>query len=119
MSLHIGNTENVMVIDVELDGTVHSMYRENVMQLDFLGKQSVRRASDLIFNDDTQMFDIHLAEGSAFLPPVPEARDFPTYEAARDMEVRWLEMARLHDVHPASREGRCLLSHLRAELSVH
>ncbi len=115
----VDNHVNFMVIDVEADGAVHSMYRENVLQLDFLGKQSVRRASDLIFNDDTQMFDIHLAEGSTFMPPVPEARDFPTYEAAREMEVRWLEMSRLHDVRPSSPEGRCLLAHLRSEQITH
>lgn len=113
MSLLVGNA-NFMVIDVAVDGAVHAMHRENVLTLGFLGKQSIRRASDLVFNEDTQQFDIHLAAGNTFLPPVPEARGFPTYEAARQMEVRWLEMARLHGVPPASPEGRTLLSSLRA-----
>lgn len=108
---------NFMVIDINRDGGVQSMYREDALQLGSLGHQSIQRASDLVFHEDTQDFAIHLASGHAsgghFSPPVPEATGFPTYQAAREMEVRWLEMARLHDVAPASREGRCLLAHLR------
>lgn len=104
-----------MVIDIARDGAIQALYREDALALGSLGRQSIARASDLVFHEDTQDFAIHLAAGlGTFHDPLPEALGFPSYEAARAMEVRWLEMARLHDVAPDSREGRCLLAHLRA-----
>jgi hypothetical protein len=111
-----GHGDNFMVIDIDTLGGIEAMHRENVLPLLDLGRAKVSRASDLVFNEQTQQFDIHLATVDGFAQPVPEATGFPSYEAARDMEVRWLEMARLHDVQPASDEGRILLSALRGAL---
>jgi hypothetical protein len=103
------------VIDIARDGAIQALYREEAVALGNLGHQSIQRASDLVFHEDTQDFAIHLAVGNGtFHAPVPEAQGFPSYEAARAMEVKWLEMARLHDIAPDSREGRCLLAHMRA-----
>lgn len=114
MSAVIGNTGRYMVIDILADGGMQAMHREDVLNIAKLGHATISRASDIVHNPDTQCFDIHLAQGSGFAPPLPEATGFGSYEDARQMEVLWLEMARLHDVLPESDEGRKMLHHLRA-----
>lgn len=101
----------LMVIDFRPDGAVEAMHRDK-FNLSFLGKQTVKRASEIIFDDDTQKWDIHLAVGSDFVR-IAEARGFENYDDARKMEVRWLEFARLHDFEPTSNEGINLLNVLR------
>ena len=109
--MQITSTDDFMVIDFRPTGEVEAMHRDK-FNLSFLGKQTIQRASDIRFNDDSQQWDIHLAVAGEFVP-VEAARGFDTYEEARKMEVRWLEMARLHDITPLSDEGTNLLRILR------
>ncbi len=105
-----------MVIDIGPTGSVEAMHRD-AFNLDFLGKQTIQRASDIRFDSDTQKWDIFLAHGCTDeFVGVNEAKGFATYEEARKMEVRWLEMARLHSVSPLSSEGISILNVLRQTL---
>lgn len=103
----------LMVIDFRPDGAVEAMHRDR-FSLAFLGKQTVKRASEILFDEDSQKWDIHLAQGDKFVR-VEAARGFENYDDARKMEVRWLEYARLHDIEPTSEEGIKLLTVLRAK----
>lgn len=100
-----------MVIDFRADGAVEAMHRDQ-FDLSFLGKQDISRASDIKFDSDTQLWDIHVAEGEAFIM-VAEAKGFPTYDEARRMEVRWFEACRLHSIPALGQEGINLLKVLR------
>lgn len=101
------------VIDFSASGEVSAMHRDE-FPLGFLGRQTIARASEIMFDESTQLWDIWLIEGD----PVPRlaagARDFPTYDTARKAEVAWLEAARLNDVHPMSAQGLALLAAIRA-----
>ena len=111
--MEITQTDRFMVIDFMPEGTVEAMHRDT-LNLGFLGRQSITRASDIRFNDDTQSWDIWLAEpGRIEFVDVSEAHGFDSYEEARTMEVRWLELCRLHDLKPLTQEGRNLLVVLR------
>lgn len=104
-------TTNLMVIDFRPDGAVEAMHRDR-FNLGFLGKQSIKRASEILFDEETQAWDIHIAVGSEFIL-VEDAKGFADYDEARKMEVRWLEYCRLHDLEPTSTEGINLLKVLR------
>lgn len=104
-----------MVIDFRADGQAQAMHRDG-FPLAFLGKQTVRRASEIRFDEATQDWFVELLDddGNA-LPVVDEARGFDTYDEGRKMEVRWLEMSRMHGLEPLSPEGITLLRVLRTQ----
>lgn len=101
-----------MVIDFPADGTVEALYSDK-FPLAMFGQQHVTRASEIKFNADTQTWTIFLPEGDTFVE-IEQAQGFFTYEEARQMEVRWLDACRLHDIPAASDEGRALLTALRS-----
>ncbi len=101
----------LMVIDFRPDGAVEAMHRDR-FNLGFLGKQQVSRASEIIFDENTQKWDIHVGVGDKFLL-VEGAKGFENYDDARRYEVRWLEQCRLHDFEPTSTEGQRILAVLR------
>lgn len=109
--MQTSHSEDFMVIDFRANGTVEAMHRDK-FPLDFLGKQAIKRASDIRFDEQAQLWDIHLAVDDKFVE-VGTAKGFATYDEARKMEVRWLEMARLHDLDPMSEGGLNLLAVLR------
>lgn len=100
-----------MVIDFRTNGEVEAMHRDT-FNLAFLGKQSIKRASDIRYDEATQDWAIFVAVGEEF-QEVPEARGFETYEEARKMEVRWFEYCRLHSLAPLALEGIAMLNVLR------
>lgn len=103
-----------MVISVGADGSVSGMHFD-AFNLAFLGERDVRRASELIFNEETQLWDIHLVANVQSLdgsrrtsvtePPIPQAQGFASYEECRDIEVRWLQACTLTGVAPTSYRG--------------
>lgn len=103
-----------MVIDFSVAGEVEAMHRDS-FPLSFLGPQTITRASDIRFDGDTQLWDIHVAEGDGFVE-VPGAKGFSTYDEGRRMEVRWFEACRLHGLKPLETEGLALLAVLRKTL---
>lgn len=104
-----------MVIDFRADGAAEAMHRDT-FPLGFLGKQTVRRASEIRFDEQSQDWFVELldTDGNA-LPVVDEARGFATYDEGRKMEVRWLEVSRMHGLEPLSIEGIALLRVLRKQ----
>lgn len=115
----------MMVIDIDACGSVQAMHRENVLSLGFLGKQEIVRATDIRFDAETQKWGIWPAEyvpalarvanrvDGFYPPPTEHADDFETYEGARDVEVKWLEQARLVGVEPTSDSGLLILEFVR------
>lgn len=104
-----------MVIDFSPEGGVEAMHRENILDLGFLGDQSIRRATDIRFDDKTQTWGIWPAAPQAgdFLPPPVGGSGFKSYEEAREAEVAWLERCRLFDREPLSDSGILILDIVR------
>jgi hypothetical protein len=103
-----------MVIDFRVTGEVEAMHRDS-FNLGFLGKQAITRASDIRYDEDTQLWDIHVADGEGFAE-VAGAKGFSTYDEGRRMEVRWFEACRLNCITPLSTEGLAMLAVLRKTL---
>jgi hypothetical protein len=109
---------NFMVIDITPAGEVSAMHREQ-FPLSFLGKQSIRRASEIKFDEGTQKWDVHvpgmMVHDAESWIAIEDARGFASYDVARKFEVRWLEECKLASVHPLSGEGRVIAARIRPE----
>lgn len=104
-----------MVIDFTPEGTVEAMCREGVLDLGFLGRQTISRATDIRFDAETQTWEIWPAVNGQFVRLERDsARGFQQYEEARNAEVAWLERCRLNDLDPLSDEGQQVLDALVA-----
>lgn len=95
-----------MVVSFSEEGEATALHREQ-FPLGFLGKQKIERASDIRFNDTTQLWDIYLLDPEGLVDImgdrfhlVPQARGFASYDQARDVEVVWLENCALMGVSP-------------------
>lgn len=56
--------------------------------LGFLGQQTIKRASDIRFDDDTQSWGLWFFVDGEFVPPPPQYTGFSRYGEAREMEIR-------------------------------
>ena len=104
-------TQPDMVINFGEDGNVEAMHRDG-FNLRFLGKQSITRASDIQFDEDSQTWAIHVMIDS-YPQLVHEATGFYTYEEARKIEVEWFEQCRLYEVTPTGVIGTRLLEYIK------
>lgn len=110
--------QDFMVITFSGTGEVSAMHRDE-MPLGFLGKQEIKRASEIKFNDGTQLWDVELPTGTkvhdadVWATTAP-ATGFRTYNGARKFEVLWLEHAALEQVQPLSERGVQIAQTLRA-----
>lgn len=104
-----------MVVAIDCNGQVEAMCQENILPLGFLGKQEIRRASELKWDSNTDSWAIHVAKETEgeFHEPYPEATGFPTYDDARDAEVVWFSECRRQDVQPQSEAGHLILQTMR------
>lgn len=91
-----------MVYDFSPEGGVSGLHRDT-FSLAFLGKQAIKRASEIVFNEESQLWDVVLPEHDA---PAPEAAGFDSYDTARRFEAAWLDACRLHSIEPMSVSGR-------------
>ena len=98
-----------IVIDFANNGTVESMHFDE-FPLGFLGKATVERASEIFFNEDTQLWDILLPGQEA---PCVNAAGFAGYDVARRFEVEWLQECRKARVPPTTEFGMVLCHELR------
>lgn len=103
-----------MVYDFAIDGRVEGMHTDK-FSLAFLGQQSISRASDIVFNHATQLWDIHVLY-LAPAPPIEACSGFESYEVAREFEVRWFNTARRLEVLPMSSWGRAIALGLRENM---
>lgn len=92
-----------LVIDLNTKGAATALYFDE-FNLGFLGeKLSIKRASEIFFNDTTQKWDIVLP-GDTY--PICEAvKGFNGYDEARKFEVSWLQECRKEGVDPVDRAG--------------
>ena len=110
------------VIDFTPDGQAQAMHRDD-MNLSFLGRQSIVRATEIKFNEDTQKWDIcypaMIADDFGESSPIGwwrginHACGFATYEGARQVEVEWLNSCRLEGVQSDSERGLEILRQIR------
>lgn len=85
-----------LVIEITPEGVVRSLHTDK-FPLTFLGNMSVERASNIVFNDNRQTWEVvieHEGERAVF-------NDFDTYESARAFEVKWLNFCRKEGLNPA------------------
>ena len=107
-----------MVISFDEDGGVNAMHRDQ-FDLGFLGPQKIERASEIKFNETTQLWDIYLpipVHDQFRWVTSPAAQGFTSYNVARAAEVAWLERAALYDTNPMSEVGLRCLNVVRAEI---
>jgi hypothetical protein len=84
-----------MVITIETNGKVGAMHND-AFNLSFLGKRTIKRASDITHNQATDKWDIYLNDGHGrFTVTAPALSGFNDYEEARKFEVKWLNECRL------------------------
>ena len=95
------NNKQSNVISVGPDGTIKSLYLDT-MPLKSLGRQQVDRATDIVHNNDTQCFDVYLLPDRHI---TVSAVGFAEYEHARTYEVTLLNICRLAQVEPSSKQG--------------
>lgn len=101
------------VFDVNDIGGVTGFYDDTV-NIGFLGSQEVSRASEIMFNAETQSFDVILAGMDK--PVAVDCKNFPTYELGRRFEVAWLNGCKLAGVEPNSDQGVAIAASARAKL---
>ena len=78
--------EHVIVINP--NGAVKSVHNDK-FNLGFLGPQTIQRASDIRFDEDSQTWGIWFKVRGDFHPPaLPSHYGFDSYETARQVEVR-------------------------------
>lgn len=92
-----------MVISIDNSGKVEAMHND-AFDLSFLGKREIRRASDIVFEDDAWTIKLNDGNG-AFTVTSPALRGFGEYETARKFEVQWLNTCRLLEIDPTSDKG--------------
>lgn len=92
-----------LVLSFDSDGRVAGLHMDQ-FDLSFLGRKTVKRQTDILFDPDTQQWGIHyLDEGASTY--IKEIGTCPTYEEARKREVEWLNRCRLQGVPPTSEQG--------------
>jgi hypothetical protein len=97
-----------MVLVISGEGKVESIYSDD-FNLGFLGDQKVFRQTDIVFDAEYQVWDIHYLDpdgNRVFGQEAPAAlSDFLQYEEARQFEVKWLNACRSAGIDPGSTLG--------------
>jgi len=103
-----------ILIDINGAGAMHSLHFEEMPLLPF-GKAEIKRATDIKFNSDTQLWDIRLLDHNE--QPIHHYPDhllaFVGYEEARSHEVRYLQACRVQGVGVVSQAADDLGATLR------
>ena len=99
-----------LVIDIGAQGKVEALHFDE-FDLGFLGEKKISRASEIHFNEDTQLWDIILPGLSK--PNTMAVQGFKSYNIARGFEVEWLQGCRKAQVSAYDRPGCCIAHDLR------
>jgi hypothetical protein len=102
-----------IVFSIDETGVVEGLHRDE-FPLDFLGRQKIERASDIRFNEATQLWDIWIPITKGMDLCLDAAAGFKRYDEARDFEVRWLNACRAANVDPVLEEAEEICKRLRA-----
>lgn len=92
-----------LVLDIGNDGSAQAMHFDE-FDLGFLGKKKISRASEIMHNEETDLWDIYLPEKN--MPECIWVMGFDGYDEARKFEVSWLQECRKAGVSPDSPNGR-------------
>ncbi len=107
---------DTLVLDIQPDGRTSGIHTDD-FDLGFLGKKSVRRQSEIVFNEGTEGWDImyltYDAGGSITAPPL---LGFASYRQAIRLEVDWLNACREVGVYPASEYGLSIALQIRERM---
>lgn len=104
-----------ILIDINPAGVMSGLHFED-FPLPPFGPAQIRRATDIKFNSDTQLWDINLLDhDESVIPHHPDhLAGFDSYEIARGHEVRYLQGCRLQGIGIVSQAGDDLGAQLRA-----
>lgn len=96
------------VINFGNDGAVVAMHNDS-FDLGFLGAQSIKRASEILWDEEAQKWSIHFADRDGTIDSLTnkEYKGFAEYRVAREFEVAVMNHAYLMGLpprHPAIRE---------------
>ena len=97
-----------MVFDINPTGGITGLHFDQ-FDLGFLGKKEIGRASEIMFNEETQLWDIQIPGACE-----PSVTGFLGYDEAREFEVLWLQECRKQGVEPFSWEGDQIVQDLIA-----
>ncbi len=89
-----------MVFSINRFGATEGLHFDQ-FDLGFLGDKRVHRASEIIFNEQEQHWEVWLP-----LAPTPSAIGFQGYDEAREFEVLWLQECRRRGIEPYEGEGQ-------------
>ncbi len=96
-----------LVVSVSPSGGVRSMHDDR-FPMGFLGKQQIKRASDIRWNEEEQTWEIWWYvrddEFEGFAEPAEPYRYFHSYELAREFEVNIMNCSLRTGYHPISNE---------------
>lgn len=105
-----------IVINIAEDGPVTALHFDE-FDLGFLGQKKVERASEILFNEDSQDWRIEIPDltprNPAFSgtpPDVYTISGFSGYDVARAFEVDFLQACMKRNVSPHSREAEQILA---------
>lgn len=105
-----------IVIDILNTGVVESLHFDK-FDLGFLGRKEIRRASEILWDEDRQEWYLKLP-GQEVETLSDLQRGFASYEVARDVEVDWLQECRMKAVQPLSANGLAVLESVRLERNI-
>lgn len=110
----MSNTE--LVIDFSAEGTAQAMHMDG-FDLGFLGAKSIQRATEIKFNERTQLWGLYLPDVANATNPVwarmPYGQGFPSYEVARQYEVVWINICRAKGLDYQTDQGCEVLRDIR------
>ena len=98
------------MIDCKNDGTVEGLHFDQ-FDLGFLGPKTVTRASEIVYNEATQLWDVVLPGQSKAFNAVT---GFSGYDIARRFEVEWLQGCRKEGIPPISVPGEFIAIMIRS-----
>lgn len=105
----------IHVIEFGADGRVEAMHNDK-MNLDFLGPQRVTRASEILWDENDQVWAVWLVRQDSSLMRIDSLGTFTSYDSARKAEVAWLNACRRSGVAPDSEPASALALHARTAL---
>lgn len=95
------------VIEINAAGVVTALHNDD-FPLDFLGPMEVHRQTDIRYCN--AVWNIHYITNPTAKKPAYWTnrcvQGFPSYNTARNFEVRWLSQCRLEGVDPCSTRGQ-------------
>lgn len=118
LASNMDHPEDALVISFDESGQAESLHIDQ-FDLSFLGKKTIKRATDIVFCEDKQSWTIYLLDSDgAKRPLVAGASGFTSYEQARKVEVGWLNLCRLNEVDPCTDYGHVFLNQMRKSMGL-